>query len=54
MGFRTDLWTAARVAQLIRDNLGVHYHPHYLREWLTQRGYSPQTPKRRTKPQKPE
>src|SRR5205814_1559304 len=26
-GFRTDLWTAARVAQLIRDKFGVEYHP---------------------------
>ena len=37
-GFRTDLWTAARVAQLIRDKLGVTFHPSYLREWLSKRG----------------
>ena len=57
LGFPTDLWTAARVARvarLIRDKLGVHYHPRYLREWLTKRGYRPQKPKRRAKPQKPE
>ena len=46
-GFRTDLWTAARVAQLIRDKLGVAFHPSYLREWLSRRGYSPQKPVRR-------
>ena len=46
-GFRTDLWTARRVAHLIEDRLGVRFHPHYLREWLTKRGYSPQTPARR-------
>jgi transposase len=48
-GFRTDLWTAARVAQLIRDKLGVAFHPNYLREWLSKRGYSPQKPIRRAK-----
>src|SRR5436190_3392824 len=39
-GFATDLWTARRVAELIRKKFGVQYHPNYLREWLTQRGYS--------------
>ena len=53
-GFRTELWTAARVAQLIRDRFGIAYHPNYLREWLTQRGYSPQKPKRHARQQKPE
>jgi len=43
-GFRTDLWTARRVAELIRQRFGVDYHPGYLREWLTKRGYSPQKP----------
>src|SRR4051812_31986270 len=32
-GFRTDLWTARRVAHLIRERFGVRFHPHYLREW---------------------
>lgn len=54
LGFLTDVWTAARVAQLIRDKLGVQYHPNYLREWLTARGYSPQKPKRKAKQQNPE
>src|SRR6516162_7068041 len=36
-GFRTDLWTAARVAQLIRDRLAVAYHSGYLRAWLAKR-----------------
>ena len=43
-GFRTDLWTAARVAQLIREKLGVEFHPGHLREWLTRREHSPQKP----------
>ena len=46
-GFPTDLWTARRVAELIRRRFGIAFHPHYLRAWLTQRGYSPQRPVRR-------
>jgi transposase len=46
-GFPTDLWTARRVADLIRRRFGIVFHPNYLRAWLTQRGYSPQRPTRR-------
>ena len=46
-GFPTDLWTARRVADLIRRKFGIAFHPHYLRAWLTRRGYSPQRPVRR-------
>lgn len=52
-GFRTDLWTARRVAELIRTKLGVGFHPHYLREWLRKRDYTPQKPARRAKQQNP-
>jgi transposase len=48
-GFRTNLWTAARVAHLIDREFGVTYHPNYLREWLTQRGYSPQRPAKKAR-----
>ena len=48
-GFRTDLWTARRVADLIRRRFGVAFHPDYLRAWLRQRGYSPQKPRRRAR-----
>ena len=48
-GFRTDLWTARRVADLIRQRFGVDYHSDYLRAWLRQRGFSPQKPRRRAK-----
>src|SRR4051794_26700928 len=37
-GFPTDLWTARRVAEVIRRRFGVEFHPNYLRAWLTQRG----------------
>ena len=52
-GFRTDLWTAARVAQLIEEKFGVTFHPNYLREWLTKRRHSPQKPARRAKQRNP-
>src|SRR5688572_18513089 len=52
-GFPTDLWTARRVAHLIRERFGVEFHPHYLREWLTRRGYSPQKPRRQAKQRDP-
>ena len=52
-GFPTDLWTAARVAQLVRDKFGVAYHPNYLREWLTKRRQTPQKPARRANQRQP-
>lgn len=52
-GFRTDLWTARRVADLIRRRFGVAYHPHYLRAWLARRGYSPQKPAKRARERDP-
>jgi transposase len=51
-GFPTDLWTARRVAELIRRKFGIVFHPNYLRAWLTQRGYSPQRPTRRPRQRK--
>ena len=54
LGFATDLWTAGRVAELIRKTFGVEYHPNYLREWLTKRDYTPQKPSRRAKERNPE
>ena len=29
-GYRTDLWTTRRVAELIRRQFRVHYHPNHL------------------------
>ena len=48
-GFDTDLWTARRVAELIPRTFGVRFHPNYLREWLTERNYTPQKPARRAR-----
>jgi transposase len=43
-GFPTELWTAPRGALLIKERLGVEYHPRYVNEWLTKRGITPQKP----------
>jgi transposase len=43
-GFRTELWTAPRIAKLIERDWGIHFHPRYLNHWLTQRGVRPQMP----------
>jgi transposase len=43
-GFLTDCWTAPRIAHLIEQRFGVHFHPHSLNRWLSARGFSPQKP----------
>jgi transposase len=45
-GFPTELWTAARLAELIRQEWGIVLNPRYLPRWLRQRGLSPQKPER--------
>jgi transposase len=45
-GFATELWTAARVGELIRQEWGVAFNPRYLPRWLKARGFSCQKPER--------
>jgi transposase len=45
-GFATELWTAPRLAQLIEQEWGIHFHPDYLGTWRRQRGDTPQKPRR--------
>ena len=45
-GFETELWTASRLAQLIREEFAIRLHPRYLSVWLRDRGFSPQKPQR--------
>jgi transposase len=45
-GFTTDLWSCPRLAQLVEQEFGVQFHPHYLSVWLRQRGCTPQKPRR--------
>ena len=47
VGFPTDLWTCPRVAQLIRERLGVSYHVDHVCRVLHGLGWSPQRPSRR-------
>jgi transposase len=46
VGFRTDLWTCKRVAQLVRKRFKVSYHPDHVRRILHDLGFSPQKPRR--------
>lgn len=43
-GFPTDLWTAARLAQLIQQEWGISLHPGYLCRWLRVHDLTPQKP----------
>jgi len=45
-GFDTELWTAGRVAELIRRAWEVHFNRRYLCAWLQANGYTPQKPQR--------
>jgi transposase len=44
LGYSTPLWTAARVAELIRRQSGVRYHPDHVYRILRQLGWSCQRP----------
>jgi transposase len=45
-GWPTSLWTACRVAELIRRQFGVRYHPGHVRRLLRLMGLSRQKPQR--------
>ena len=53
-GFPTELWTCARVAQLIRRRFGVTYHTDYVGTLLHKLGWSPQKPERRARERDPQ
>jgi len=46
-GFRTDLWTCRRVAEVIRRRFGVVYHPDHVGRVLHALGFTQQKPQRR-------
>jgi transposase len=51
-GWANQLWTAARVAQLIRRHFGMDYHPEHVRKILKHRlGWTSQKPQVRAKEQ---
>lgn len=49
-GWPNELWTTARVAELIRRQFGIAYHPDHVGRFLRQRlGWTPQKPARRAR-----
>ncbi len=46
-GYRTELWTTQRIADLIERRLGVKYHRNHVGKLLHQIGWSHQKPERR-------
>ena len=48
-GFATELWSAPRIAKVIRRKWGVRFHPRYLNAWLTERDVTPQKPQKRAR-----
>jgi transposase len=45
-GFRNELWTCARVAEVVRKRFRVSYHPDHVGRILHDLGFSPQKPQR--------
>lgn len=46
-GFRGDVWTCARVALVLEEEFGVHYHKDHVGRLLKQLHWTPQVPIRR-------
>jgi transposase len=46
-GYRTNLWTTARIAQLIEDEFAVRYHTNHIGRLMHRLGWSHQKPERR-------
>jgi transposase len=53
-GFSTELWTCARLSQLIQEEWDIVLNPHYLADWLRAHGLSPQKPARVPRQRDPE
>ena len=48
-GYRTDLWTCSRVAEVIAKKFGVKYHPAHVWKILRSLGWTPQKPEQRAR-----
>ncbi len=46
-GYRTDLWTTARIAALIQARFQISYHPDHVGRLLHRLGWTAQKPERR-------
>ena len=52
-GYRTDLWTCRRVAEVVRKKFRVTYHADHVGRILHDLGFSPQEPQRTAREQDP-
>ncbi|MBV8069459.1 MAG: winged helix-turn-helix domain-containing protein, partial [Acidobacteriaceae bacterium] len=43
-GFRGDLWTCARIAKIIEQQFGIHYHPAHVSRLLHHQNWTYQKP----------
>lgn len=48
-GYATDLWTCARVAEVIQQKFGVTYHVDHVGRLLHGLGFTPQKPRRKAR-----
>ena len=46
-GYRTNLWTTARIAEMAEREFGVRYHPDHIGSLMNSLGWTPQKPERR-------
>lgn len=47
-GYQTELWTTARIAELIESEYGIRYHSDHVGRLMHELGWSHQKPERRT------
>jgi transposase len=45
-GYRTNVWTSKRIAQLIDEEFGICYHPNHIGRLMFRLGWSHQKPKK--------
>jgi transposase len=50
-GFPTELWSAPRVAEVIRRKFHKSFHPRYVNQWLAHRRITSQKPERQAREQ---
>jgi transposase len=48
-GFSTELWSAPRVAEVIRRRFHKSFHPRYVNQWLANRRITSQKPERQAR-----
>ncbi len=53
-GLLGELWSAPRLAKIIRREFGICFHPRYLARWLRRRGFTLQRPRRIPRERNPE